>query len=50
MRTESRLGTKATRATPMYHCSMSARLDVALEGVVEDAGVARSIADCVYDI
>lgn len=39
MRMESRLGTKAIRATPMYHCSMSARLDIALEGVVGDAGV-----------
>lgn len=50
MRMESRLGTKAIRATPMYHCSMSARLDIVLEGVVKDAGVPRSIADCVYDI
>lgn len=47
---ESRLGTKAIRATPMSHRSMSVRLDVALEGVVKDAGVPRSIADCVYDI
>lgn len=32
MRMESRLGTKAIRATPMYHCSMSVRLDVASKG------------------
>lgn len=46
MRMESRLGTKAIRATPMYHCSMSARLDIVLEGGVKDAGVGLLLIAC----
>lgn len=46
MRMESRLGTKAIRATPMYHCSISARLDIVLEGVVKDAGVGLLLIAC----